>query len=501
MNNMNQKQSFEKVPDFINNNPIKSPPEKVVIKRLVRDDVESQKKDETITDVEIKNEGLSFIDNLMQPSTLKIDQSMMLVDFETYKGDLGNIFMELTELYQNINIWTQDSTFKINEYFLEKDFNEIINKIAYLPNNPYLPNIIEIIASLIENGAIELGSIIDTEIKFQNLKRIYNHRVQLILLPMLLYIYNLDRKLMPVKQEAWSVLNKKGRFSEASLLMNDIQKSNIRIRKAQELLTQEKYDLETKVKENIDLLMLLSGKKSILFPVYYSYKESLNNPEFNFEKYFLSTYNIDKMPLKPFSQQLLIYKAGDIGQKVSGQIILWGGSDLSPQFREYLNNILAEIFESFTDTDIDLKVYSLYIRDIVFSITDIAKKRGWDISEVIKNTFISILSSANILDRNDLRVVAYSVSSQILAGTLKIKYKNEEALLGLAKSIVSLYDDFAKKEIFTDNINRKIISEAVYNAIWDTSIEMYPNLITVEKNMDLFANNLKVELKNFKNNL
>ena len=41
---MNQKQSFEKVPDFINNNPIKSPPEKVVIKRLVRDDVESQKK-------------------------------------------------------------------------------------------------------------------------------------------------------------------------------------------------------------------------------------------------------------------------------------------------------------------------------------------------------------------------------------------------------------------------------------------------------------------------
>ncbi|MFN8575803.1 MAG: hypothetical protein U0354_03005 [Candidatus Sericytochromatia bacterium] len=467
-------EKYEKVPDFI---PV----------RIEEKEVKEVEKKQTPKIKELDSmEKYSFRDALTKPSRLKVDQSYTLVDFDSYKGDLSLLYGDISDLYKNINDWNEESVFNVASYVLDTDLNTVLNKIAYLPNHIYLGNIIEIIASLIINGGIDVGSIIDNENVFQSFKRIYTNRVQIVLLPFLFCVYNLDRKLLPIKKTAWSILNKNGRFFEASNIMSDIQKSMIRVKKCQELLTQEKFNIDDKFSENIDLLLLLSGQENILFPIFQAYKQQINNQEFNIESYLSSYYKVT--PLKPFAQQLLTFKAGDYGNKIQSILSRWSVNSSAPQFKEFLSNSISTITE-----DMEFKADDFYniSKDIIFSIMDTSKKRNWNSIDTINAIVFSILDGIVISDTNRLRLISYTIGSQVIAGVLKVKYKIEEAVQGLALGLISLENDFQdedKKRFFSDTTNHKIICEAVYNGIWDTAFEMYPNLLTIDKAIDLFIN-------------
>lgn len=479
-------EQYEKIPDFIPVNP-----------EMSQEVTEDKSKDETKTlkIQELKqNERVSFKDSLIKPSKLKVDQSYTLVDFDSYKGDLSLLYGDISDLYKNINNWNEESVFNVASYVLDTDLNTVLNKIAYLPNHRYLGNVIEIIASLIINGSIDVGSIIDNENVFQSFKRIYINRVQIVLLPFLFCVYNLDRKLLPIKKTAWSTLHKNGRFFEASNIMSDIQKSMIRIKKCQELLTQEKFNIDDKFNENIDLLLLLSGQENILFPIFQSYKKKAEDENFNIENYLSVYYKISI--LKPLAQQLLTFKSGDYGNKMQSILSRWSGKSNDPQFKNYLSSAVNEVLE---DKEFNSEEFYNISKDIIFSIMDVSKKRGWDSVETIKSTFFALLDGIVISDTNRLRIIAYNISSQVIAGVLKIKYKLEEAVHGLGLSLVDItnnFNDTYKDAFFNNPTNHKIICEAVYNGIWDTSLEMYPNMVTIDKSMDLFISTIDKAVKN-----
>lgn len=469
-------EKYEKVPDFI----------QVRVEEKELNEIE-KKQTPKIKELNYM-EKYSFRDALTKPSKLRLEQSYTLVDFDSYKGDLSLLYGDISDLYKNINDWNEESVFNVASYVLDTDLNTVLNKIAYLPNHTYLGNVIEIIASLIINGGIDVGSIIDNENVFQSFKRIYTNRVQIVLLPFLFCVYNLDRKLLPIKKTAWSILNKNGRFFEASNIMSDIQKSMIRIKKCQELLTQEKFNIDDKFSENIDLLLLLSGQENILFPIFQAYKQQINNQEFNIESYLLSYYKI--IPLKPFAQQLLTFKSGDYGNKIQSLLSKWSVNSSAPQFKVFLSDCISTILE-----DMEFKADDFYniSKDIIFSVMDTSKKRNWNSIDTINSIVFSILDGIVISDTNRLRLISYTIGSQVIAGVMKIKYKLEEAVQGLALGLVSLSKDFEdeeKKKFFSDITNHKIICEAIYNGIWDTAFEMYPNILTIDKAMDLFINTL-----------
>lgn len=469
-------EQYQKVPDFI---PVS-----------VNEPVETEIK-KTVPKIKELNymEKSSFRESLTKPSKLKIDQSYTLVDFDSYKGEISVLYKELSELYKNINDWNDESVFNVAAYILDTDLNTLLNKIAYLPNHQYLGNIVEIAASLIINGGIDVGSIIDNENVFQNFKRIYTHRVQIVLLPFLFCVYNLDRKLLPLKKTAWSLLNKNGRFFEASNIMSDIQKSMIRMKKCQELLTQEKFNIDDNFNENIDLLLLLSGQENLLFPIFQAYKQ-INDEGFNLESYLIKFYRITM--LKPFAQQLLIYKSGDYGNKIQSIVSRWTGKSNDPQFKEYLSDA---VYRTLEDTEFKAEEFFNLSRDIILSIMDISKKRNWNSVDTIRAVLFAILDGIVISDTNRLRLISYNIGSQIIAGVLKIKYKIEEAVQGLALGLTDLpdsFDDDDKAQFFSDTTNHKIISEALYNGMWDTAFEMYPNVLTIDKAMEQFVNQLKM---------
>lgn len=476
-------EQYEKIPEFI---PVSNTESQVrEDKTLAQENIENNQ-------IKIKeistHEKYKFRDSLIKPSKLKVDQSFTIVDFDSYKGNLELLYGDISDLYKNINNWNEESVFNVAAYVLDTDLNTVLNKIAYLPNHQYLGNVIEIIASLIINGGIDVGSIIDNENIFQSFKRIYVNRVQIVLLPFLFCVYNLDRKLLPIKKTAWSILHKNGRFFEASNIMSDIQKSMIRMKKCQELLTQEKFNIDEKFNENIDLLLLLSGQENILFPVFQSYKKKSEDENFNIENYLTSYYKVTS--LKPFTQQLLTFKSGEYGNKIQNILSRWSGKSNEPLFREFLSNAINDTLE-----DIEFKAEDFYFisRDIIFSIMDVSKKRGWNSVDTIKALVFAILDGIVISDTNRLRLISYCIGSQITAGVLKIKYKLEEAVQGLALGLISITTDFSdndKEKFFTDSTNHKIICEAVYNGVWDTSLEMYPNMITIDKAMDLFISTL-----------
>lgn len=473
-------ENYQKVPEFVARTP----------------EVEELKENKTVAITpKIKDldnvEKYSFRESLTRPSKLKIDQSHNIIDFDSYKGDLSILYKDLSELYQNINNWNDESVINIAGYVLDTDLNEFIHRIAYLPNHLYLGNLIEIAASLIINGGIDVGSIIDNENVFQNFKRIYTHRVQIVLLPFLFCVYNLDRKLLPIKKTAWNILNKNGRFFEASNIMSDIQKSMIRIKKCQELLTQEKFNIDDKFQENIDLLLILSGKENLLFPVFQAYKRS-NDDGFNLEKYLTENYKATM--LKPFTQQLLIYKPGTYANQIQAIVSRWTGKSNEPQFRNYLSDAISQSVE-----DMEFKAEDFYniSRDIIFSVMDVSKKRNWDSITTIKELVFAVFDGIIISDTNRLRLISYCIGSHIVGGVLKIKYKIEEGVQGLAKGLVHLadnFDDDEKRAFFSNPVNHKIISEALYNGFWDTSFEVFPNMLTIEKNADLLISNIKSEL-------
>lgn len=467
-------EKYQKVPDFI--------PVSVNETELKEVDKKQSPKIKELNYME----KYSFKEALTKPSKLKIEQSYTLVDFDSYKGDLSLLYGDISELYKNINNWNEESVFNVAAYVLDTDLNTVLSKIAYLPNHTYLGNVIEIIASLIINGGIDVGSIIDNENVFQSFKRIYTHRIQIVLLPFLFCVYNLDRKLLPIKKTAWSILNKNGRFFEASSIMSDIQKSMIRVKKCQELLTQEKFNIDEKFNENIDLLLLLSGQENILFPIFQAYKQQINNDAFNLENYLISYYKVT--PLKPFAQQLLTFKSGDYGNRIQSILSRWSANSTAPQFKEFLSDAISTTLE---DTEFKADEFYNISKDLIFSIMDNSKKRNWNSIDTIKSILFGVLDGIIISDTNRLRLISYNIASQSIAGVLKVKYKLEEAVQGLALGLVSLPDDFndeEKSKFFSDVTNHKIICEAIYNGIWDTAFEMYPNMLTIDKSMELFIN-------------
>ncbi len=500
-----EKEAFEKIPDFtFSNNDetnFQEKDEKPVISHI----------DNILPGFDAKNRS-NIKANILKPAKLRVEQAFSLVDFESYKGNLSTLFDELSALFQAVSKWNEESPLIVSEQITNSEISMLMSKIGYLPNNPFLPNLLQVLVSVIENSSFDIGSAMHTEIIFQSFKRIYNQRVQMVLHPFAQYIYNLDRKLMPIKKIAWQLLNKNGRTFEAAFIMDDIQKSIIRIKKSQELLIQEKYNLEEKCEENIDLLLLMADKQEVLYPIYKAYKENQLNNSLDLEKYLSELYELANQPLKPLSQQLLNYKTGSYGEKIINKIDRWTGKNTGIEFKRFL----LDCFEyPLSGIDINSKNFPLIVRDIIFATMETAKKHGWGTTEIIQDLVFVIFNTLNIDDKNNspkgapvfinsgvnknnLRLVAYTIGSECIAGIIKVKYKIDEAVLGLAKGLVHLIPlsiTFNRNDFFCQDNNYRIITEFIYSGMWDSTLEVYPNLSTVEKNGELFTSTIKSESK------
>jgi hypothetical protein len=486
-----EKEAFEKIPDFTFSGDIQ--PE---IEKRVDNPVISQVNTK-LSDIDDKKIN-DIKENILKPSKLKVEQAFSLVDFESYKGNLTELFEQLSFLYQSMSRWSEEAPVTASEKIANLEISNLLNKMGYLPNHQFLPNLIQVLASDIESGNFDIGSAMHTEIIFQSFKRIYNQRIQLILLPFIQYIYSLDRKLLTIKKIAWQVLNKNGRAFEAAFIMDDIQKSFIRIKKAQELLIQEKYNLEERCEENIDLLLILAKKQEVLLPVYKAYKEGQDNKSLDIEKYLSELYEIGNQPPKPLSQQLLTYKTGFYGEKIINKIIQWTDKNTGIEFKKFL---LDCFLYPLANLEIDNKNFPLILRDIIFTTMETAKKRNWATSEIIGDLVFVIFNSLNIDDTNKLKIVAYNLGSEAIFGIIKVKYKIDEAVQGLAKGLVHLIPDsidLKGSHFFSLGNNYRITTEFVYSGMWDSTLEVYPNLLTVEKNGELFTSVMKSESQKLK---
>lgn len=495
---MDKEEVFEKVPDFIGERQ-PHPEEQPQVKEEQGGEVE----EEDTREIEVEKlalklsaysdeERTEFKKAMAYPSRLKVDQSVTLIDFDSYKGDISLLFNELSILYQAMNRWSTEIAFNTSELFQGIDFNILIGKLAYLPQHKYLANLLEIIASLIEEGNLNIGSNTETETLFQSFKRIYLARIQAILLPFLHYMYDLDKKLMPVKKTAWQLLNKNGRLYEASYIMDDIQKNTIRIKKAQELLIQETFNLDEKIRENVNILYFLSEKNDVLQTVYKVYRELKKNPELNLEQAFQKEYNLSNLPVKPLSQQLLTYKTGTAGEKITNKLSLWSGKASGPDYKIFFHECFRETLKN---VEPDAVNFPLMIRDIVFSVMELAKRKGQVNHEVIRDMLIATLNSVEFTSINKLKQFSYIFAGEVICGVVKVKYKIEEAVQGLAKGLVFLIPEsfLLDNHYFSRETCYKIACEFVYNGMWDTILEIFPNIQMVEKNADLFLNIFKSE--------
>lgn len=484
-----KEEEFEKIPEFFS-------PAKAIVAEVVptKEEVIEEEDDEPILD-SFKEEKLrALVDKV---SNIKVEQSSNIVEFETYKANLTPLFKEVSWLYQSLNEWDFESFLDLYGYLFDHDITDFINKIAYIPNNKYLPNIIELMALEVESGNFDIGSILDTETTFQSFKRIYTERVQLILMPFLIYTHSLCKKLIPVKRTLLNIFNKTGKIYESFYLMNELQKSMIRMKKCQELLMQEGYSLEEKVNENIDLLITLAGTNHVLYPMYNAYKEVAENSAIDLEKNLLAHYEISPNTIvKPLPQVLLTYKQHELGVKTTNTLYSWQGS-LNSAFEQYLVDFLKEEFLNIT---LDRNL-TTSMREIVFGIMEAAKRKNWNTIEIIKSAFIAIFNANPRLTRNTIKVLAYTFAREIMASVLKIKYKPEDGVQGLAKAFIyfeTSSKNFENYEFLKNKINKKIISEFLYNGMLDTSLEIYPNFITLEKYSELFVNTAKTEKENLK---
>lgn len=439
------------------------------------------------TELLTQEEDLLLKKELSKPSKLVIEQSFAPVVFDDYKGNLAFDLKEFNALYQNFNYWNEDAFFNVLEYYTETDIGAILKKLAYLPNHKFLPNFVELLGIEVQNGNIDFGNIIDNESVFQNFKRIYEERIQLILIPFLLYTYNLDKKLIPIKKLVWQLFNKNSRSIEANLLMADIQRSLIRFKKAQEFLMQEGYNLQEKVKFNLNLLILMSDKNHFYYNVFQIFKEIEENKEIQDIEEIKTTliikraselFEIKPLLAKPLTQQLLIYKLTEIGNRISNELI---NSNI-------MENIPNAIISNLGTQKITIKNYIL-IREIVFSITEVAKKRNLPINEIIQKIFVSVIKNFSFNDVNQIKILSYVLCFEVIAGVFKVKYNVDLAVQGLGSAILELKNE--KQSFFAKDHISKIIIEFSHQGLWDACIEVYPNIILVEKYSDLFLSFLK----------
>ncbi|MEK7434380.1 MAG: hypothetical protein AABZ74_14705 [Cyanobacteriota bacterium] len=426
---------------------------------------------------------------IKQPSKIINEQSYAIVNFEGYQGYMSKELAEFNALYQNFNNWGEDSFFNILEYYSQSDIYSILKKIAYLPNNKYLSKAVEMLVIEVINGNIEFGNIIQFESTFQSFKRIYDERIQLILIPFLLHLYALDKKLIPIKRTIWNIFNKNSRNLEAYLLMADIQRSNIRMKKAQEFLIQEGYNLQEKVDYNINLMILISDKNYIFHNIFKIFKEIEENTEIQgineikeayINKKTIEYFQIKTVTPKPLTQQLLVYKTNEIGNFIAKSLSI---NILS------LEDVMSDLIVAIDKVNNINYFNSIIIRDIVLSTTDFLKKKNITISEIIKHIFISIIKHISKNNSNNLKVLAYLLGYEITLGVFKVKYKIEEAIFGISEGIKYLKNDYFldsnKDELYN------ILIEFTHGGYWEASVEIHPNITLVEKNSNLFFYLLK----------
>lgn len=429
--------------------------------------------------------------SLFSPSKLKIELLYNTVDFTSYKGDKTKLFKELIEYYKITFNWNKLNIFEILVDLARKDFVELLKNLSYLPNTVFFPNLIETLALSVINGNISIGDINDIEKTFQDLKKIYAERVQALLLPFLFYIYNFDRKLLPIKQKSWEILNKNGKIIEASIIMDDIQKSNVIMKKSKELIIQERFSIPD-FQENIYLLLLLTDKDSIFYPIYNVYKETMGNPDFDIEELLISAFGIDdKKPSKKLLQELIAFKNKERGLKIMGSLGKWTKKNTDYGFADYLNNILQSEIPYIS---IDSEYFAEEMRDIIFSIMTVAQRRMWSIPDMVIDLFVSLMELFEVRNANQLKVLTYTIAKEIVAGSKKVNYKVEKALEGLGTGVVELMSYISKAyeySFLTKPTNYKLICEYIYTGIWDTSIELYPSLAVIEKNLDIFTSSMK----------
>jgi len=425
------------------------------------------------------------------PSKLKIELLYNTVDFSSYKGDVSKLFKELIQYYKITFNWNRLNIFEVLEDIVKRDLIELLKNISYLPNTVFFPNLIETLALSVINGNISIGNINDIEKTFQDLKKIYAERVQALLLPFLFYIYNFNRKLLPIKQKSWEILNKNGKIMEASIIMDDIQKSNVIMKKSKELIIQERFNIP-EFEENINLLLLLTDENSIFYPIYNVYKETITNSDFDIEEILLSAFGIDNKKIsKRLLQELVTFKTKERGLKIMSSLGKWTKKNTEYGFADYLNNILQSEIQN---VSIDSENFGEDIREIIFSIMTVAQRRMWSISDIVIDLFVSLMELFQVKNANDLKILSYTFAKEIVAGSKKINYKLDKALEGLGIGLIELLSYMSKAyeySFLTKQSNYKLICEYVYTGIWDISIELYSSLVITEKNLEIFTNSMR----------
>src|SRR5688572_5038916 len=115
------KEAYEKVPEFVIDS-------RSTIKRakLITEIAVPKEEPEDITAKiwELSEEEQKQIKTgLSRPSSLRVDLPQTLVDFDNYKGNLAELFNDLTRLYQLISKWNENTPLQIREKITEKDIN------------------------------------------------------------------------------------------------------------------------------------------------------------------------------------------------------------------------------------------------------------------------------------------------------------------------------------------------------------------------------------------
>lgn len=476
-----EEEVFEKIPNFFTNNQENS------IENNIQERNELQL---------VSNNKLDEI--LSNKPPIKIEQAFSTIEFDTYKDDIKNLFKELSDINIKVLKWNSKSFLDIHAFIYQNDLTELLTKIAYIPNSDNLPKLLELIAFEVENGNYDLGNIVDNEIVFQSFKRIYNQRVQLIIIPFLILINSLCKKIIPYKKVVWNLLNKAGKTVEASYYMNDIQKSMIRMKKAQELLMQEGYSTEDKIKENFDFLMFLSSNINPMYQIYKAIKDDISYDSKDFENIILSEFKIKPNIIqKPLAQLMLGYKSSDLGVKTSTKILSYSKSNLDNDLFDFLIEYLSS---EIGDINIDFDISERF-RDIILSIMETSKNKNWNISYTCEIVFTSLLNFKSFLGKNDIKIIGYIAARELVSGVLKIRYKIEDIIEGLAVSCAKIRLNSIGRNsefIFENKINQKILLESTLNGLTDTFTEIYPNILSIDKYLEIFHNKFKSTLYELK---
>ncbi|GIW22099.1 MAG: hypothetical protein KatS3mg068_1106 [Candidatus Sericytochromatia bacterium] len=433
------------------------------------------------------------LDNLFHTNSgILIPQSTGIVNFSSYKKDKRKLFENISYLYKLLRNWNIESAFEFLNFSQKNNFEDILEYLSFLPNEKYLSNMVETLAIFFEANLITIGDILENEILFQSFKRIYSERVLIILQAFLYYIYSFEKKVLPVKKTAWELLSKSNKHFEAFFLLDEINKSNIRIKKIHELLTQERYNLNQKINENIDLLNCFLGSNNILTHIFNAYK-NFDSDEY-IVKYLTQKLNIDEKP-RPLIQKILMYKTSDHGNNVINILKMWSSNINTDEFMNFLINNFSYILK---EDDFYKIEYQDIFRDIHLSALDFCKKNNKNIVDMLLNLFVAYLFNyTNFLSFNDLKKVMFYFSFESVIGVNKIKYKIEDVIEGIIKSIIFTYKNIEipslKKHDFIELFHYLI--QGFYSA----NIEIYPNITIIQKNIETLHKKFDNEIKNLLN--